>query len=118
MNFSNKGLFVYLLQAPYGSLCFLVLALFCVLVLIYWYYKSGFFQMLSAEEKNKHTKAYETQYFNRNRNQQSKDVQRLSASSNNNRTDEDIVYKKRDDGSFHSGMGYRHGPMANTIQNK
>ncbi len=55
MNFSYGGAIVYILRMKNGSIVFWLFFIFVIVVIFYWFSKSGFFEMLTVLEKNKHT---------------------------------------------------------------
>jgi len=55
MNFSHGGAIVHILRMKNGSIVFWLFFVFVIVVIFYWFSKSGFFEMLTILEKNKHT---------------------------------------------------------------
>jgi len=58
MNFSYGGAIVYILRMKNGSIVFWLFFVFVIVVIFYWFSKSGFFEMLTVFEKNKHTEHF------------------------------------------------------------
>ena len=58
MNFDDGGALVYVIHMRNGAMVFWLLFMLTVLVLVVWFMRNGFFEMLTNVEKNKHTEHF------------------------------------------------------------